>query len=269
MRFAETFWSKQPTFLINWLTRNRNNEKDRNRVLLIIAHPDDEAMFFVPTIRAFIQAGRSVELLCFTTGNADGLGEIRSGELRRSCEKLGISKITILNEEQDFPDSMVRPWDHGKVSQRILRHLQAEGAFEAILTFDDQGISGHGNHVDLCLGARMAMDKLPDLDLDYYELESVPLVVKYVSVIASLYEAINFTVDSALTGFEKRAGIQNVFSDQILVSHLTWHQYREFVLMAMRQHQSQLVWFRWLYLMFSRYCFVNSLRLRCSDKKHI
>jgi N-acetylglucosaminylphosphatidylinositol deacetylase len=36
------------------------------------------------------------------------------------------------------------------------------------------------------------------------------------------------------------------------ISYLVTHK-------AMRQHQTQLVWFRWLYVTFSRYMFINGL----------
>lgn len=48
--------------------------------LFVIAHPDDEAMFFVPTILALKrnQTNQSkMSLLCLSSGNAVGLGEIR------------------------------------------------------------------------------------------------------------------------------------------------------------------------------------------------
>jgi hypothetical protein len=37
-------------------------------VLLVTAHPDDEAMFFAPSIGHFVGAGASVSLLCLSTG---------------------------------------------------------------------------------------------------------------------------------------------------------------------------------------------------------
>ena len=38
------------------------------RVLLVTAHPDDETIFFSPTISALRHAGNEVFLLCFTNG---------------------------------------------------------------------------------------------------------------------------------------------------------------------------------------------------------
>jgi hypothetical protein len=38
------------------------------KVLLVTAHPDDEAMFFVPTITALRASDADVVLLCLSTG---------------------------------------------------------------------------------------------------------------------------------------------------------------------------------------------------------
>jgi hypothetical protein len=37
-------------------------------MLLAIAHPDDESMFFVPTLKAFKRAGWRVSIICLTNG---------------------------------------------------------------------------------------------------------------------------------------------------------------------------------------------------------
>lgn len=39
-----------------------------SRAMLVIAHPDDETMFFTPTIQALIQQGCSVVILCLSIG---------------------------------------------------------------------------------------------------------------------------------------------------------------------------------------------------------
>jgi hypothetical protein len=38
------------------------------RVLLVVAHPDDETMFFSPTISHYRRLGWSTSLLCLSTG---------------------------------------------------------------------------------------------------------------------------------------------------------------------------------------------------------
>ena len=61
------------------------------RVLLVTAHPDDECMFFAPTIQAIQRHDPTVELfsLCLSMGDADGLGAIRKKELEDSLDVLG------------------------------------------------------------------------------------------------------------------------------------------------------------------------------------
>lgn len=82
------------------------------RVLLLIAHPDDETFFFGPTLTSLIPAlsapvsassrAKAVDTvaitfpqvysLCFSVGNADGLGEIRRRELGDSLDILGVAE---------------------------------------------------------------------------------------------------------------------------------------------------------------------------------
>lgn len=66
------------------------------KILLVTAHPDDEAMFFAPTISALTSRpksdGISLFHVCLSTGDADGLGETRKGELQKSLDLLGIGK---------------------------------------------------------------------------------------------------------------------------------------------------------------------------------
>ena len=38
------------------------------RILFVTAHPDDECMFFGPSVLSAVENGRSVHLLCLSTG---------------------------------------------------------------------------------------------------------------------------------------------------------------------------------------------------------
>src|SRR5204863_2295762 len=79
------------------------------RVLLLIAHPDDEVLFFAPTVLALANKSphgvhhnpddsggwrgpSQVFIFCLSTGDADGLGAIRAKELEASLDVLGIEK---------------------------------------------------------------------------------------------------------------------------------------------------------------------------------
>jgi N-acetylglucosaminylphosphatidylinositol deacetylase len=116
-------WSLVPlVFLGFWMYTSTLSASfpslQNKRILLLIAHPDDEAMFFAPTLLALTRPenGNHVKLLCLssgmssatsikpqqlthacTTGDADGLGETRKQELVKSGLQLGIrSKDDIL-----------------------------------------------------------------------------------------------------------------------------------------------------------------------------
>jgi len=62
-------------------------------ILYVIAHPDDEAMFFVPSIVQLRQPHlhNKLYLLCLSNGNFDGLGKIREKELHASARYLGFT----------------------------------------------------------------------------------------------------------------------------------------------------------------------------------
>ena len=68
-----------------------------NAVLVLTAHPDDEVMFFAPTILALTALGVQVFGLCLSIGNADALGAIRTTELIDSYRALGISESNVKN----------------------------------------------------------------------------------------------------------------------------------------------------------------------------
>lgn len=59
------------------------------KVLLLTAHPDDECLFFSPTILA-LHKSADVFSMCVSTGNSDGLGDIRKQELEKSLDVLGV-----------------------------------------------------------------------------------------------------------------------------------------------------------------------------------
>jgi N-acetylglucosaminylphosphatidylinositol deacetylase len=68
------------------------------KALLVIAHPDDEAMFFVPSIQALVNGGVEVGILCLSVGQSAPGGRARPEELRESARILGISRVIIIDD---------------------------------------------------------------------------------------------------------------------------------------------------------------------------
>ncbi|XP_057573051.1 N-acetylglucosaminyl-phosphatidylinositol de-N-acetylase isoform X2 [Hippopotamus amphibius kiboko] len=126
-----------------------------SRTLLVTAHPDDEAMFFAPTILGLARLRHRVFLLCFSAGNYYNQGEIRKKELLQSCDVLGIpaSNVVII-DNRDFPDDPGVRWDTEQVASVLLRHVEAHG-IHLVVTFDAGGVSGHSNHTALYEAVRV------------------------------------------------------------------------------------------------------------------
>ncbi|PLB44372.1 N-acetylglucosaminyl phosphatidylinositol de-N-acetylase [Aspergillus steynii IBT 23096] len=93
------------------------------RICLLIAHPDDEAMFFAPTVLALTkpELGNHLKILCLST-DADGLGHIRKKELQQSALQLGLrneSDVYVVDDPSRFPDSMSTTWSEADVSDLL------------------------------------------------------------------------------------------------------------------------------------------------------
>ncbi|NXO26640.1 PIGL acetylase, partial [Cisticola juncidis] len=179
------------------------------------------------------------------SGNYYNHGEIRKKELEQSCCVLGIpaSDVTVL-DHRDLPDDPAVEWDTQLLASLVLEHIKAKN-ISLVLTFDAGGVSGHANHISLYSAVRYNICKclwcLPGLlqGCRVLVLESVNLFRKYISFLDVLISCL-LPRDALF----------------ILTEEETEQAKR-----AMRCHRSQLLWFRRLYLLFSRYLVVNSLRL--------
>ncbi|KAK6069586.1 N-acetylglucosaminylphosphatidylinositol deacetylase [Seiridium cupressi] len=256
------------------------------RICLLIAHPDDEAMFFSPTVLALTrpETGNHVKILCLSTGNADGLGETRKRELVKSAMLLGLRQEddVFVVDDPNFPDSMTTPWDPQKISSLLssafapylLRPNSPSSAnpaasIDVLVTFDAHGISSHPNHISLHHGAKRFLAALTagkpgfSSPVDLYTLTTVNVLRKYTTFLdmfATMLEAV-------LAGGEgrKKNGKGN---PGMLVSMSTLFGGRESAATARQAmteaHKSQMVWFRWGWISMSRYMVINTLKMEKS-----
>lgn len=92
------------------------------RIILLIAHPDDESMFFSPTLQSLTHPSLNnhLKILCLSTGNADGLGDVRRKELERAAVMLGVRRredVFVMNDETRFKDGMDEHWDEREIAK--------------------------------------------------------------------------------------------------------------------------------------------------------
>lgn len=252
---------------------------DDDLVVLVTAHPDDETMFFLPTIRS-IQANSSslsceVWLICLTNGNYDGLGQMREKELRRvALDVLGLDKLVIVSNGA-LQDSPTDEWDVAVVSSVLERELfprrrrhqqQQQPAAETepcrrpihILTFDHYGVSGHINHRFTHLGVQHFLKTMAvnenQRQLYGWQLRSIRNpVVKYLPVyhwfLVLLALLLGFGGGGVPNGRSTGSTMMMADSYSLYEPWLNWK--------CMSTHQSQFVWYRRLFVIFSVYTYHN------------
>ncbi|KAL3486667.1 N-acetylglucosaminyl-phosphatidylinositol deacetylase [Aspergillus germanicus] len=261
------------------------------RICLLIAHPDDEAMFFAPTLLALTkpELGNHVKILCLSSGDADGLGHIRKNELTKSALRLGIrapSDVLVLDEDR-FRDSITVEWAKSDVAallastfapdsktsttntKRNKANAGPSATIDILLTFDASGISNHPNHRSLYHGALHFLHNLTKAYPGYaspvalYTLTTTNLLRKYMGILDAPVTMVSGVFEGLFsTSKGKRAGTgagKDEFPARLLyVSSVgEWMTAQAAMVKA---HQSQMVWFRWGWISIGRYMAVNDLR---------
>lgn len=231
------------TFCVMSWKRNHfgHASKSQKNVLFVTAHPDDECMFFGPSIVNILRMGCRVHLLCLSSGGYYKISWLRKKELRQSCAALGISlgNVTII-EHSKLPDDPNRIWTDEIVGSVILKYIM-QLSVDVVISFDENGVSGHCNHIAIYYGLKYLLEQglIPEC-CEVLVLETVNTVRKYSSFFDLLFCVIYMQHTQEL--------FLSTFKEIILL----WT--------AMKAHKSQFVWFRKLYMLFSRYVFINTLK---------
>lgn len=230
--------------------------------ILVIAHPDDESMFFVPTLRNLKARGETFWILCLTTGDYDGLGAIRSQEMRQAGVLLGAEKTIVCDVLKDHP---TQRWNIAQVHDQIHDTLMASlgGAKEAwslliLMTFDEYGVSGHVNHIDTFHGVCTLVSRGRDLAvpsnvstfpgrMELWTLQSEKNIVsKYLPLLSWWLLFLSLFLDVSTVKVDSKNRTYRLYEP-----HCNWE--------AMKTHQSQFVWYRRLFVIFSCYTYANTL----------
>nr|XP_027191013.1 probable N-acetylglucosaminyl-phosphatidylinositol de-N-acetylase isoform X2 [Cicer arietinum] len=159
-------------------TLNGRALRKRN-VLLVIAHPDDESMFFTPTINFLTARGHNVQILCLSNGDADGKGNVRKQELFQACASLKVpmQQVKVVNHP-DLQDGFGKVWNHSLLAKMIEEEIISH-CIDMIITFDNYGVSGHCNHRDVHYGVCKLLHDTSRRDIEVWELVSNNILRKY------------------------------------------------------------------------------------------
>eukprot|EP00796_Vickermania_ingenoplastis_P000652 gene653-369_t len=200
----------------------------RGDVLLVFAHPDDEAMFS-PILLYLKQQKISCHFLCLSNGNFNAQGPVREQEVYASAAFFGIPKrnVKVVNHSE-LQDGMSEKWPETRVMREIEQYLEKAMHISTVITFDADGVSSHPNHMAVHAGVKKLRNNMPP-GIIFLQLKTRSLLMKYISF-ASLFIPVAFPS----VGERKRFNVV-IPPGSIFTSFA-----------AMKRHASQLVWFRYL-----------------------
>lgn len=212
----------------------------RGNVLVVIAHPDDECMFFGPFIASLTNSISKVYILCLSRGDESGLGAIRQQELIKAASVLKVDSSQIIQiNSQYLADGPNEKWDPHLIHNLIMDTIR-DHRIQAVVTFDSHGVSGHPNHIAAFKGSKYLED------VKIYHLISTSIMRKYLSFL----DLPLTWIESCLSSPDEMFVVSSSFDDYCLTR------------CALSKHVSQMMWFRKLYAIFSRYMFVNTFQVK-------
>lgn len=229
----------KPTFLSNGPP---GIDGKRRNILLVIAHPDDESMFFAPTLLYLTSKGHNVHILCLSTGNADGKGVVRQSEFYGACAILMVpfQQVKIL-DNPDLQDGFNNQWDRRLIATIVEEEVKTWG-IDSLITFDKFGVSGHPNHCSVHHGICMFLWENSQENIEAWELISTSILRKY-----------SGPMDIWLSNLNAQC-----YPREQMYCLLNARPYKSYL--AMAAHYSQWVWFRKLFVLLSSYTYMNTLQ---------
>ena len=134
---------------------------------------------------------------------------------------------------------MTKTWPPTKISKILSQHNPS-----AIITFDESGVSSHPNHISLLRGAEEYVSTR-ESGARLFTLTSVPIWRKYAFFLDAV--VVRWLAGEEGTGMRRVAFVSS------------WAGYLKARSAMVQAHVSQMRWFRWGWIGFSRYMVVNDL----------
>ena len=118
------------------------------KVLVVVAHPDDESFGLGAIISQMTATGAAAHILCYTHGEASTLNENRADldterevELRHASTQLAAASVTLLG----YPDGGLAAIQPTALAAHAVE-LAVRHRPDGLLVFDDTGITSHPDH---------------------------------------------------------------------------------------------------------------------------
>ncbi|GAW81783.1 N-acetylglucosaminylphosphatidylinositol deacetylase [Plasmodium gonderi] len=207
--------------------------REKENVGIIIAHPDDEIMFFFPTIKLLFDKKKKAEIFLLSLSNGDyyGQGRIREKELYHVWSYIGGLK----NNCKVINDPNIRDgWNfwNEKCLVDVIADYCTRNNIRKVLTFDEYGVSGHPNHISVHNSLRLLSK---EKGIKVLTLNSTHLIIKYLGLFS-----LPFLLQTKFLTFQ--------FNPVLLLK-------------LMSIYRSQFVFYRILFCICSQYAYFNSFDL--------
>jgi len=148
------------------------------RLLLLLAHPDDETFGPGGTIARYADEGADVYLATATRGEVGmlgdppvtdraHLGEVRAAELRCAAGILGIRKVSFLG----FLDGQLASTPRERIVEKAVEQIRWTRP-HVLIGFGPEGVSRHPDHMVMCSVALEAFDAAADPTRFPHQLEN-------------------------------------------------------------------------------------------------
>lgn len=140
---------------------------DAKKILVVLAHPDDESFGMGGTIAHYTAQGIEVHLICATRGEVgtvnpeflegyESIAELREAELRCAAEKLGISSLIFLgyrdsgmpgSPDNEHPGCLAAS-SLDEVASKVTHYIRKIRP-NVMVTFDPNGGYFHPDHIKI------------------------------------------------------------------------------------------------------------------------
>lgn len=202
-----------------------------NKYLIIVAHPDDETLFFSGLLQSSPQY--TYKVICVTNGNADGMGEKRAKQFSDACHKQGA-----LFEQWDFPDIYENRLDQVQLQAKLKELTPCS----KIYTHGIIGEYGHPHHQDVSFAVHKVFgdktysiahncypDEILNLTEEQFKLKEEILSTIYLSETIRFSNIVpaNFSEGYTKIGFEEVEAIYHFVTgqsslDESKLKHYFW-----------------------------------------------
>ena len=172
--------------------------------------------------------------------------QVRRREMYSAAMRFGATASVV--EDPRLQDG--GEWDACVVAEVARRGIEASFAVRGscrrcVVTFDERGASGHKNHASTSRGLvllRLASESQADslFGTRFFELESAPFTSRFLGMLAVPVGLVRSRVDPQPSVLYANLDVITAFC-------------------ALAVHETQFVWFRKLFLVFSSYTFLNRL----------